>query len=107
MHIMGITEEESEKITEEIFEEIMTKNFQILTVGIKAHVQETKQISSKKKTRNSTCMLSIFKLQKIKEKERILKEVCGCGWGETLYLRGVRARITLVFSFEAIEARRK
>lgn len=69
---MGIPKER-EKGVEEIFELIMTENFPKLVSQTKPWIQEAQETPSRKKCRNNnnknTCRHTIFKLQKVDDKE--------------------------------------
>ena len=52
----------------------MTENFIKLMPGTKQHMQETQRTPSRKYSKTSTLRHIIFKLQKIKDKGKILKE---------------------------------
>ena len=52
----------------------MTENFMKLMPGTKQHMQETQRTPSRKYSKTSTLRHIIFKLQKIKDKGKILKE---------------------------------
>ena len=70
IHVKGIPEKK-EKGTEDILETIMTENFPQIIVRHQASYPGSlrKRINAKKKTRHI-----IFRPQKIKDKEKILKE---------------------------------
>ena len=72
---MEIPEEEKrEKRNEKAFETIMTENFIKLMPGTKQHMQETQRTPSRQQSKTSTLRHIIVKLQKIKDKGKILKE---------------------------------
>ena len=66
--------EEREKGTEETFEQIMTENFPKLMSDNKLWIQESEGIPSMINTKKFIPKHIIFKLQKIKDKENILRE---------------------------------
>ena len=79
IHIMGISEgEERDKETEEILEEIIAENFPKLTTDNKPQIQKYKRTPSRTNVKKPpTPRHIIFKFQKFKHKEKILKEARG------------------------------
>ena len=73
MYVTGIPEGE-EKGTKEIFEVIMAENFPKAMTNSKAQIQGAQRTQSKISMRKPTPRHIIFKLQKIKDKENILKD---------------------------------
>ena len=72
---MGIPEgEEKEKGTDKVFEAIMTENFPKLMSDTKPYIQEAQGKPSRIYAKKTTSRHIIFKLQKTKDKEKILKE---------------------------------
>ena len=74
MRIIGVPEEEEKKKgTEKIFEEILVENFPNMGKEIVNHVQEAQRVPYRMNPRRNTPRHIIFKLSKIKYKEKILK----------------------------------
>ena len=72
--IIGIPEgEEREKVTENIFEEMMAKNIPNLKKETEVQIQEAQRVPIKMKPNGSTPRHIIIKIAKGKDKERILK----------------------------------
>ena len=94
-----------EKGEEEIFETIMTENISQINVRHQTtdpgSSENTKQDKCHKK---STPRHIIFKLQKIKDKEKLLK---GARGKKYLSYRGTKLRITFDFCSETMQARRE
>ena len=68
---MGISK--GEKKPEEILEILITDKFLKLMLGTKPQIQEALRVQSRINTKNPTQRHIIFKLQKIKDKEKNLK----------------------------------
>lgn len=66
--------EERQKGREEIVEAKMTENFPKLISDIKPQIQEIQRTLSRMNTKKTTHRHIVFKLQKIKDGENILKE---------------------------------
>ena len=82
----------------------MKENFPNLVKEIDfQEVQEAQRIPKKLDTKRTTPRHIIFKLPKIKDKERILKEARG---KETVTYIGVPIRLSADFSEETLQARR-
>ena len=82
----------------------MKENFPNLVKEIDfQEVQEAQRIPKKLDTKRTTPRHIIFKLPKIKDKERILKEARG---KETVTYIGVPIRLSADFSKETLQARR-
>ena len=74
IHIKGIPEgEASEQGIESLFEEIMTENFPNMVKGTVTQAQEAQIVPIKINPKKPTPRHTIFKMSKIKDKERILK----------------------------------
>ena len=96
-------EEEDQEI-ENLFEQIMKKNFPNLGKEIVfQEVQEAQRGPKKLDPRRNTPRHIIVKLPKIKDKERILKAARG---KETVIYKGVPIRLSADFSKETWQARR-
>ena len=67
---MEILEKKRQKRAEGIFEIIATENFPKLMVDTKPQIQEAQITPSRLYTKSSTSRHVIFKLQKIKDKEK-------------------------------------
>lgn len=70
---MCVAEEEREKRTK-IFEEIMTEKFPQLLTDTKSQIQKAQRTPSRINTKETTAKHIIFKLQKMKGKQKLLKE---------------------------------
>ena len=70
---MGVSEEEREQDTENLFEEIMTENFPHLVKEIDLQVQEAQRIPNKRNPKRTTPRHIIIKMLRAKDRERILK----------------------------------
>ena len=71
---MGIPKgEESEQGIENLFEEIMTKNFPNLVKEKVTQVQEAQRVPSKLEPKRPTPRHTMVKITRLKNKERILK----------------------------------
>ena len=74
IRIIGISEEEEhEKGSEKIFEEIIVKNFPNMGKEIATQVQEPLRVPYRIKPRRNMLRYILIKLTKIKLKEKILK----------------------------------
>ena len=92
IHIIGVPErEEQVQEFEILFEQIMKENFPNLVKEIDfQEVQEAQRIPKKLDTKRTTPRHIIFKLPKIKDKERIIKAARG---KETVTYKGVLIRL--------------
>ena len=77
IRIMGIPEEESEQGIENLFEEIMTKNFLNLVKEKNAHVQDAQRVPNKLEPKRPTLRHIVIKMTRLKDNERILKATRG------------------------------
>ena len=68
IHIMGVSEEETEPGIGNPFEKIMTENFLNLVKEIDIQVQEVQRISNKKNPKRSTPRHILMKMPKVKIK---------------------------------------
>ena len=74
IRIIGVPEgEEREKRPEKIFEEIIVKNFPNVGKEIASQVQEVQSIPYRINSRRNTLRHIVIKLEKIKDKEKLLK----------------------------------
>ena len=95
---------EEEQEIEDLFEQIMKKNFPNLAKEIDfQEVQETQRVPKKLDPRKHTPRHIIITVPKIKDKEIILKAVRE---KETVTYKGVPIRLSADFSKEAVQARR-
>ena len=92
--------EEKEQEIENLFEKIMKENFPNLAKKIDfQEVQEAQRFPKKLGPKRNTPRHIIIKLLKIKDKEKILKEVRG---KERVTYKGVPIRLSADFSKEAL-----
>ena len=97
-------EEEEEQEIENLFENIMKKNFPNLAKEIDfQEVQEAQRVQKKLDPRNHTPRNIIITLPKIKYKERILE---AAREKETVTYKGVPIGLSAAFSKETLQARR-
>ena len=96
-----MTEGDERKEKEIMSEEIMAENFPKAMTNTKAQIQEAHRTQSRIHVRKLTPRHIIFKLQKIKDKENILKEE------KHITYRGTRIRIAHDFSSETMQAVRE
>ena len=74
IHVIGVPEgKESEQGIEDLFEEIMAENFPNLVKEKVTQVQEAQGVPIKMNKKRPTPRLTITKMPKVKDKERILK----------------------------------
>ena len=96
-------EEEEQKI-ENLFEQIMKKNFPILAKEIDLQeVQEAQRVPKKLDPRRNTPRHIIITFPKITQKERILEAARG---KDTVTYKGFPIRLSADFSKETLQARR-
>ena len=96
--------EEEEQEMENLFEQIMKKNFPNLAKEIDfQEVQEAQRVSKKLDPRRNTPRHIIITLPKIEDKERILKATRE---KETVTYKGVPIGLSVAFSKETLQARR-
>ena len=96
--------EEEEQQIENLFEQIMKKNFPNLAKETDCQeVQEAQRLPNKLDLRKHTPRHIIITLPKIKDKERILK---AAREKETVTYKGVPIRLSADFSKETFKARR-
>ena len=105
IRIIGVPEgEEWQQEIENLFEQIMKENFPNLVKEIDfQEVQEAQRIPKKLDTKRTPPRHIIFKLPKIKDKERILKEARG---KERVIYKGVTIWLSADFSEETLQERR-
>ena len=96
--------EEQQQEIENLFEQIMKKNFPDLAKEIDfQEVQEAQKVPKMLDPKRNTPRHIIIKLPEIKDKETILKEARG---KETVTYKGVPIRLSADFSKETLQARR-
>ena len=105
IQIIGVSEEEEEnKGTEKIFEEIIVENFLNMGKEIVNQVQEAQRVPYRVNPRRNTPKHILMKLSKIKYKEKILKAERE---KEQLTYKGIPIRLTADLSAEMLQARRE
>ncbi|KAK1340128.1 hypothetical protein QTO34_018692 [Cnephaeus nilssonii] len=104
IRLMGVPEEEREQDTENLFEEIMTKNFPHLVKEIDLQVQGLQRIPNKRNPKRTTPRYIIIKMPRAKDKERILK---AAREKQLVTYKGVPIRLSADFSTETMQARRE
>ena len=105
IQIIGIPEEEEkEKGSEKIFEEIIVENFPSMGTVIAIQVQEVKRIPYRINPRRNTPRHISLKLTKIKFREKILK---AAGEKQQITYKGIPIRLSADFSAETLQARRQ
>uniref|UniRef100_A0A8D2BZ52 L1 transposable element RRM domain-containing protein n=1 Tax=Sus scrofa TaxID=9823 RepID=A0A8D2BZ52_PIG len=72
-YIIGVPGEEREKESEKIFEEVIAQNFPNMGKEPPTQIQEAQLVPLKINPRRNTQRHILFKLTKIKDKEKILK----------------------------------
>ena len=104
IRIIGVPEgEEQEQEIENLFEQTMRENFHNLVKETDfQEVQEAQRVTKKLGPKRNTPR-QIFKLPKIKDKERILKAARG---KERVMYKGVPIRLSSDISEETLQARR-
>ena len=76
IHIIGVPEEEEqEKGPEKIFEEIIADNFLNMGKETVNQVQEAQRVPGRTNPRRNTPRHIVFKLTKIKDRDKILKPI--------------------------------
>ena len=104
IRIIGVPEEDKEKVHEKIFEEIIVENFPKMGKEIITQVQETQRVPNRKNPRQNTPRHILIKLTKIKHKEQILK---AAREKQQITHKGIPIRITADLSIETLQARRE
>ena len=104
IRIIGIPEgEEREKGAENLFKEIMSKNFPNLGEELDIQVHETNRTPNYLNTNRPSPRHIILKLSKVKDKERILRVVRE----KKITYKGTPIRLSEDFSAETLQARRE
>ena len=102
---MGIPkEQQSEQGIENLFEEIMTKNFPNLVKDKDTQVQEAQRVPYKLDQKRPTLRHVIIKMTRLKNKERILKATRE---KQVFMYKGAPTRLSSDFSTETFQARRE
>ena len=104
LHIIGIPEgEEKDKGMENIFEEIITRNFLNLKYT-DFKIQEAQRAPNKLNPKRPTPRHIILKMAKVSDKERILK---AAREKQNVNYKGTPIRLSADFSTETLQARRE
>ena len=104
IHIIGVPEEEREKETEKIFQEIIAKNFPNMGKEPPTQIQEAQRVPYKIISRRNTPRRILTKLTKIKDKEKILK---AAREKKQVTYKGTPIRLSADFSAETLQSRRE
>ena len=103
IRIIGAPEEEKEKGTEKIFEDIIVENFPNMGKEIVNQVQESQRVPYRINPRRNTPRHILIKLSKIKYKHKILK---AAREKQQLKYKGIPIRLTVDLSAETRQAKR-
>ena len=98
-----LEEEEKSKNLESLFEGIIQENFPGLARDLGIQIQEAQRIPGKFITKRSSPRQIVFRLSKIKMKERILRAFRQKHW---MTYRGKPIRLTADFSADILQDRR-
>ena len=104
IRIIHNPEEEKEKASEKIFEEIIVENFPNMGKEIINQVQEAQRVPYRINPRRNIPRHILIKLTKIKYKDKILK---GTKEKQQITDRGIPIRLTADLSAESLQARRE
>ena len=105
IRIIGVPEEEEkEKVSEKIFEEITVENFPNTRKEIVNQVQEAQRVPHRIKPRRNMVRHILIKLSKTKYQEKILK---AAREKQQITYKGIPIRLTADLSAETLQARRK
>ena len=105
IQIIGVPEEEEkQKGSEKIFEEIRVKNFPNMGKEIATQVQEAQRVPQRKNPQRNTLRHILIKLTKIKFKQKILK---AAGEKQKITYKGIPIRLSADFSAETLQDRRE
>ena len=103
--IIGVPdEEEKEKGSEKIFEEIIVENFPNMGKEIATQIQETQKVPYRINPRRNVMRHILIKLTKIKFKESILK---AAREKQQITYKGIPIRLSADLSAETLQARRE
>ena len=104
IQILGVPEEEEkEKGSENIFEEIIVENFSNVGKEIATQVQEARRVPHRINLRRNMPRHILFKVTKIKLKEKILKATRE---KQKITYTGIPIRLSADYSAETLQARR-
>ena len=105
IRIIGVPEgEEGEKGPEEIFEEIIVENVPNMGEVIATQVEEAQRVPYRINPRRNTTRRRVIKLEKIKDKEKLLK---AAREKRQITYKGTPIRLTADLSAETLQARRE
>ena len=105
IHIIGVPErKEREKGKEKIFEELIAENFHNMGKDPLTQIQEAQRVPYKINPRRNTQRHILIKLNKIKDKEKILK---AAREKKEVTYKGNLTRLLADFSAETLQARRE
>ena len=105
IQIIGVPEEEEkEKGSEKIFEEIIVRNFPNMGKEIATQVQEVQRVPYRINPRRNTLRHILIKLTKIEIKEKILKTARE---KQQITYKGIPKRLRVDLSAETLQARRE
>ena len=103
--IIGVPEEEEKnKGTEKIFEDIIVENFPNMGKEIINQVQEAQRVPYKINPRKNTPKHILIKLSKIKYKQKVLK---AAREKQQITYNGIPIRLTAELSAKTLQARRE
>ena len=102
--IIGVPEEEREKGSKKIFEEIIPENVPNMEKEIVNQVQESQRVPSRVKPRRNTLRHIVIKVTKSKDRDKILRAT----WEkQQITYKGTAIRLSANVSTETVEAKRK
>ena len=104
IQIIRVPEEEKNKGTEKIFENIIVENFPNMGKEIVNQVQEAQRVPYRINPRRNTPRHILIKLSKTKYKEKILK---AAREKQQITYKGIPIRLTSDLSAETLQARRE
>ena len=104
IHIIGIPEVEEEQVIENLFEKVMMENLPKLMREKITQIQEIQRVPIKRNTKRPTSRHFIIKVEKLQDKERILK---AAREKQKVTYKGAPIRLATDFSMETLQARRE
>ena len=104
IHIIGIPEVEEEQVIENLFEKVMMENIPKLMREKVTQIQEIQRVPIKRNTKRPTSRHFIIKVEKLQDKERILK---AAREKQEVTDKGAPRRLATDFSVETLQARRE